>query len=132
MKKNIKFVALAIAALALTAACNNNAPEEVIDTTPIDTAIVEEVIDTTPAVEEPVVEEPVKATAKKATKKEEVKADNNDRPVEIKVNKNGVQLRNSENTVNIQTSTKEEKGPKPSISVKSNIGKKPINIKVEE
>lgn len=77
MKKTVKVLAFAFAAMALTVACNNNAPEEVIDTTPvIDTTVVEEVIDTTPVVEEPVVEEPVKKatnTVKKATTPKEDK-----------------------------------------------------------
>lgn len=78
MKKTVKVLAFALAAMALTVACNNNAPEEVIDTTPvIDTTVIDTVVaDTTPVVEEPVVEEPVKkatTTTKKATTPKEDK-----------------------------------------------------------
>lgn len=76
MKRNFRFAAVALTAMALMAACNNNAPEEVVlDTLPaVDTTVVEEVIDT--VIEEAPVEEaqPVKAV-KKAVKKEAQKAE---------------------------------------------------------
>lgn len=78
MKKNFKLAAIALAAFAMMAACNNNAPEEVVlDTTPIDT-VVEEVIDTVVEEEEaPAVEATAapaqKAPAKKKTTAEEIK-----------------------------------------------------------
>ena len=81
MKKNIKIAALALTAMALMAACNNNTQtEELVDTMPvIDTTVVEEIIDTVPVVDTPAVAPAPakKATAKKSpTKKvaEEVKA----------------------------------------------------------
>ena len=47
MKKNFRIAALAVAACGLMAACNNNAPAELVDTVvPIDTMVVEEIIDT--------------------------------------------------------------------------------------
>ena len=69
MKRNIKIAALALTAMALMAACNNNTKtEEVIDTMPvIDTTVVEQVIDSTPVVDTPQVATTQKAT--KATKK---------------------------------------------------------------
>ena len=49
MKKNVRIAALALAACGLMAACNNNAPAELVDTVvPIDTTVVEEIIDTLP------------------------------------------------------------------------------------
>ena len=46
MKRNFKFAALALAAVALVAACNNNATPEPVDTMPvIDTTVVEQVIE---------------------------------------------------------------------------------------
>lgn len=72
MKKNIKIAALALTAMALMAACNNNTQtEELIDTMPvIDTTVVEEIIDSVPVVDTPVVATaPAKATKKTATKK---------------------------------------------------------------
>ena len=61
MKANFRIVALALAAMALTVACNNNPTEEVNeDTMPIiDTTIVDSVVEEEPVVEEPVAEEPV-------------------------------------------------------------------------
>ena len=71
MKKNVRIAALALAACGLMAACNNNAPAELVDTVvPIDTTVVEEIIDTLPEVDTPVVEQPVvkkAATTKKNT-----------------------------------------------------------------
>lgn len=74
MKKNIKIAALALTAMALMAACNNNTKtEELIDTMPvIDTTVVEEIIDSVPVVDTPeVAPAPAKkaATKKTATKK---------------------------------------------------------------
>lgn len=74
MKKTIRIAALALAACGLMAACNNNAPTELVDTVvPIDTAVIEEIIDSMPVVDTPVVEQPVvkKAATKKATTKKE-------------------------------------------------------------
>ena len=59
MKRNFKFAALALAAVALVAACNNNATPEPVDTMPV--------IDSTPVVDTPQVATTQKAT--KATKK---------------------------------------------------------------
>ena len=68
MKRNFKFAALALADVALVAACNNNATPEPVDTMPvIDTTVVEQVIDSTPVVDTPQVATTQKAT--KATKK---------------------------------------------------------------
>jgi hypothetical protein len=68
MKRNIKIAALALTAMALMAACNNNTKtEEVIDTMPvIDTTVVEEIIDSVPVVDTP---EVAPAPAKKAAAK---------------------------------------------------------------
>lgn len=73
MKANFRIVALALAAMALTVACNNNPTEEVNeDTMPIiDTTIVDSVVEE-PVVEEPVAEEPVKKAATPAKKKSKV------------------------------------------------------------
>lgn len=134
MKKQIKLIALAVVAMATATACNNPAPaDEVIDTVvPVDT-IVEEIIDST-AIEEVVVDEPV-APAKKATtkKKAEVKKSTNDRPTEITVKKE-IKKRTSEDTKNLQTSTKETKPTdRPTeIKVKTNIGKRNVNVTVQE
>lgn len=71
MKRNFRFAAVALTAMALMAACNNNAPEEVaLDTLPaVDTTVVEEVIDT--VIEEAPVEEaqPVKAVKRLSRKR---------------------------------------------------------------
>lgn len=134
MKKQIKLIALAVVAMATATACNNPAPaEEVIDTVvPVDT-IVEEVIDST-AIEEVVVDEPV-TPAKKATtkKKAEVKKTTNERPVEITVNKD-IKKRTAEDAKNLQTTPKD---PNPKerpaeIKVKTNIGKRNVNVTVQE
>lgn len=75
MKKTVKVLALALVAMSLTVACNNNASEpEVLDTMPVE-EIEEPTIDTTVVAEEPAVEEVVTpAPTKKTTaKKEETK-----------------------------------------------------------
>lgn len=78
MKKIFRLTAIAVIALGLSTACNNNKTAEVEDTLSEDTLmIVEDTIDSIveEVAEEPVVEEPVKP-AKKATattKKEEKK-----------------------------------------------------------
>ena len=78
MKANFRIAALALAAMALTAACNNAPTEEVGDTMP---AIDTTVIDTLP--EEPAVDTVVivktveKAPAKKKSKVEQVVEDVN-------------------------------------------------------
>jgi hypothetical protein len=79
MKKTVKVLALALVAMSLSVACNNNnTTEEVIDTVvPVDTTVIEEVVDTVPT-EEVVAEEPVKKATpakKKAAKKEEPKTE---------------------------------------------------------
>lgn len=67
MKKNFRLAAIALCAVALMTACNNNATEEVVlDTTPIDT-VVEEVMDTVVEEEAPAAEEVAPAPAKKKT-----------------------------------------------------------------
>ena len=71
----IKVLALAIAAMALTVACNNNKNTEVVEDT-IDTTAIEEIVedtiaDTTAVAEEtPVVATPAKKAATKEVKKE--------------------------------------------------------------
>lgn len=74
MKKTVKFLALALVAMSLTVACNNQPATEdtIADTTPIEEMATIETIDTTVApVEEVVAEEPVKKTVKKEEKKVE-------------------------------------------------------------
>lgn len=75
MKKNFRIAALALGAVALMAACNNNATtDELLDTMPvIDTTVVEEVIDTTPVVDTPVVAATPAPAKKAATKKSPTK-----------------------------------------------------------
>lgn len=77
MKTIVRNIALAVAVMGLTVACNNNKPaEEVIDSTPVE-EVVEEVVEEAPVeVAEAVEEAPVQAApAKKATPKVEVKKD---------------------------------------------------------
>ncbi|GEM_PF-3781660 len=77
MKKSFKLAAIALTAMAMMTACNNNAAEEVVDSTLIEGPVAEEVIDT--PIQEPVVEEaqPVQTQTKKAPakKKEEPKVE---------------------------------------------------------
>ena len=81
MKKNFRIAAIALTAVALMAACNNNKnAEEIADTLPaIDTTVVDSVVTDTVVVEEPVEATPApakKATpAKKKTKGEQVAED---------------------------------------------------------
>lgn len=114
MKRNFRFAAVALTAMALMAACNNNAPEEVaLDTLPaVDTTVVEEVIDT--VIEEAPVEEaqPVKAV-KKAVKKEAKKAEKNVVTVNTNIKKD------------VQTVTNElKKGEGNTVNVKNNSAQK--------
>lgn len=114
MKRNFRFAAVALTAMALMAACNNNAPEEVaLDTLPaVDTTVVEEVIDT--VIEEAPVEEaqPVKAV-KKAVKKEAKKAEKN----VVTVNSNAKK--------DVQTVTNElKKGEGNTVNVQNNSAQK--------
>lgn len=114
MKRNFRFAAVALTAMALMAACNNNAPEEVaLDTLPaVDTTVVEEVIDT--VIEEAPVEEaqPVKAV-KKAVKKEAKKAEKNVITVNTNIKKD------------VQKVTNElKKGEGNTVNVKSNSAQK--------
>lgn len=114
MKRNFRFAAVSLTAMALMAACNNNAPEEVaLDTLPaVDTTVVEEVIDT--VIEEAPVEEaqPVKAVkaVKKAVKKEAKKAENNVITVNTNAKKDVQKVTNElkkgeGNTVNVQNNS---------------------------
>lgn len=74
MKKSFKVIALALVAMSLTVACNNNNAEEVLDSMPapiaeIDSTPVDTVaIDSVPVVEEPVATTTAKKPAKKAPK----------------------------------------------------------------
>jgi hypothetical protein len=109
MKKTVKALALALVAMSLAVACNNNntPAEEPIDTmVPVVDSIVEEVIDSTP-VEEVVVDEPVKKAtpAKKKAKKEEPKT-------EVKVDASKMTI--GTNNANKGTATLSNKG----VSVK--------------
>jgi len=115
MKRNFRFAAVALTAMALMAACNNNAPEEVaLDTLPaVDTTVVEEVIDT--VIEEAPVEEaqPVKAV-KKAVKKEVKKAEKTVQAVGMNAKKDvqtvSNELKKGEgNTVNVQNTGSQQK-----------------------
>jgi len=115
MKRNFRFAAVALTAMALMAACNNNAPEEVaLDTLPaVDTTVVEEVIDT--VIEEAPVEEaqPVKAV-KKAVKKEAKKAEKTVQAVGMNAKKDvqtvSNELKKGEgNTVNVQNTGSQQK-----------------------
>lgn len=118
MKRNFRFAAVALTAMALMAACNNNAPEEVVlDTLPaVDTTVVEEVIDT--VIEEAPVEEaqPVKAV-KKAVKKEAQKAEKTVKAAGANVKKDvqtvSNELKKGEgNSVNVQnTGAKQNMDP---------------------
>jgi hypothetical protein len=118
MKRNFRFAAVALTAMALMAACNNNAPEEVaLDTLPaVDTTVVEEVIDT--VIEEAPVEEaqPVKAV-KKAVKKEAQKAEKTVKAAGANVKKDvqtvSNELKKGEgNSVNVQnTGAKQNMDP---------------------
>lgn len=69
MKKVFRLAAIAIVAMAMTTACNNNAPEEVVEDTIVEEVVEDTVIDTVveEVVEEPVVETPTKPATKKAT-----------------------------------------------------------------
>ena len=94
MKKNFRIAALAVAACGLMAACNNNAPAELVDTVvPIDTMVVEEIIDTMPVIDTPVVEQPVakKPAAKKATPKAKTTEPQGPKTVSIKSQKKSVE-----------------------------------------
>lgn len=111
MKKVIRLAAIAIVAMAMTTACNNNA-EEAVDTTPvadtIDTTIVDSaVIDT------PVVEEETPAPAKKATvkKKEEPKVTVNTTPTAE--GKKGITISNGKTNLTV---TKGENGMKADVN----------------
>lgn len=114
MKKVFKLAAMAIAVVGLMTACKQNAPEEAIDTTPVDTMVVEEVMDTVDTVEAVVAEEPVKK-AVKATVKEEAPADPNAKAADKKGNTT---------TVTLQTA----KGQ--TVEVKSENAK-PTNVKLQ-
>lgn len=80
----IKVFALAVAAMALTVACNNNKTAEVEDTMVEDTMIIEEMVEeeiadsTTVAVAEEVATPAAKPAAKPVAKKEEAKVVNNE------------------------------------------------------
>lgn len=78
MKRNFRYAAIAVAAMGLMAACNNNTQEVTLDTMPaIDTTVIEEVVDT--VAPDTVVAEPAPApvkAAKKAVKKQAKKAEN--------------------------------------------------------
>ncbi|MBR3411705.1 MAG: hypothetical protein IKG81_03350 [Bacteroidales bacterium] len=97
MRKNFRIAALALAVCGLTAACNNNAPAELVDTiVPIDTIVVEEIIDSMPVIDTPVVEQPTvekKATAKKkaTVKKNEEKPKNTVSSVSIQTKKKSLE-----------------------------------------
>lgn len=78
MKKNVKLIALAVAALTFAVACNNNKPaneDSIIDTTAVEDLMMIEPVDSLETVaEEPVAEEPVKkATTQKKADNEPVK-----------------------------------------------------------
>ena len=89
MKTIVRNIALAVAAMGLTVACNNNKPaEETIDTTPapVEEVVEEKVVEEAPAeVVEAVQEAPAKATtpAKKTTPKAEVKVNNDEGGVSV-------------------------------------------------
>jgi hypothetical protein len=77
MKKNVKLIALAVAALSFAVACNNNKPaneDSIIDTTAVEDLMMIEPVDSLETVAEPVAEEPVKkATTQKKADNEPVK-----------------------------------------------------------
>lgn len=117
MKKVIRLAAIAIVAMAMTTACNNNA-EQVEDTVNTDTVAV----DTTP-VEEPVVDTPVveetpaapKAKATKpAAKKEEAKVTINTDP-KAQGDKSGLTVSTKKGDLTV---TKGENGVRTDVKVK--------------
>lgn len=128
MKKTVKALTLALVAMSLAVACNNNntPAEEPIDTmVPVVDSIVEEVIDSTP-VEEVVVDEPVKkaAPAKKKAKKEEpkteVKVDASKMTISTNTNKGTATL--SDKGVSVKGKNGEAQVDASKMSIKTNKG----------
>ena len=103
MKTIVRNIALAVAVMGLTVACNNNKPaEEVIDSTPVE-EVVEEVVEEAPVVAEAVEEAPAQeAPAKKATPKVEVK--NNDGGVSVSAGDTKVEV----NSGKLEVTTKDD------------------------
>ena len=118
MKKVIRLAAIALAAMALTTACNNNA-EEATDTMPVDTIdtidTIEEVVeDTTPIVDVTPAPATKKAAAKPAAKKEEPKVTINTDPA-AQGDKSGLTINTKKGSL---TATKGENGLKTDVKVK--------------